>query len=99
MRYYLGHCGTFLKPMNKLQAAIQKMFLTYDGVLIRESDINKTKHAITQNVQTLNRLYPRCTPEQVSFFCPDEFSELVDWIAAGVHCVSFAFYHSRDFNC
>jgi|GEM_PF-5946162 len=60
MRIYFGKIGLFLKADNNLGKAVQNLTKSYDRKIINESEIDKVKQNILNEIEILNQKYYRC---------------------------------------
>lgn len=67
-----------LKTKNKLQEAIQKALLKQDRKVVYYNDAAAYLMVLYHDVLTLNKQFPRCTPEKLYMYKPDANSDKSD---------------------
>lgn len=100
MKIYLGHCGQFLQPKNKLEKFLQNYLQqNFDRKVIDETEIEKTKAAILKRIVGMNLDHAKCTPIEAAWWTntpPFIDVEIQDWILDGCHSITFSFMCSKE---
>ncbi len=67
---YLIYAGAYNMPKNSLQKAIQAHVAYIDRLIVSGDDLTKFKSDFDKQINHLNKVASRCTPEKSSWFNP-----------------------------
>src|SRR6266542_6824583 len=75
---YLSHVGYTYAAKNQLQTAVQTFIVSKNREVTEANRIGNYMNEIINNIEELNKRFPRCTPLQAHFWQPEEINKHPD---------------------